>query len=61
MVDFSDGTSNDGLPDYKAVPYNQVDKSHYLTVSRRGVTRFWQGETEFFTMQQWQRETKTLK
>eukprot|EP00954_Amorphochlora_amoebiformis_P027256 1384336-Amorphochlora_amoeboformis.AAC.2 len=45
-----------GPYDLRVVKHDKVDQTNYFTMSRRGVTHFYHGATDFISLEQWQRE-----
>jgi dynein heavy chain len=45
-----------GPYDLGIVKYDRIDPANYYTMSRAGVTHFFESETEFTSLDQWERE-----
>ena len=49
---------NASVYDLKIVPLDQIDKNHYFTISKEGITQFWNKASTFTSLSQWDREYK---
>ena len=45
-----------GAYDLQIVKHDQIDHQNYYTMSRAGVTHFYHTETDFTSLDQWERE-----
>ena len=47
--------------EFQIVPYSNKDKKEYMTVSSRGIVHFINGEANFLSISEWEREARIYK